>query len=100
MNRIYFKNGKHSEIRIGFLDFLKKNGARYYDPKEEFGVFVIPKQYGDNRLAISFNKKCHLEIGKIDLECDNFETDVGALYPEEMEWLFNIWEKLKKYKED
>ena len=100
--REYFKTTSIPKEIKEFRNFCKKNGADFIEGEGDKinGVWIIPKQYGEFRLAIIFNKGDGLmRTRKIIESCQNFEKCSGGFYKEELIWMRKIFEKLEKYKE-
>ena len=98
--REYFKTKTIPQEVKEFRDFCKKNGADFVDgEKTLIGVWIIPKRYGQLRLAISLNQSDGLtNIGTIDEGCQNFQNNTGqGFFKEELAWSRKIFEKLEKW---
>ena len=98
--REYFKTKTFPPELKEFRDFCKKNGADFIEGNNSLtGVWIIPKKYGQLRLAISLNQSDGLtNIGNIDESCQNFQSNNGQrLFKEELVWSRKIFENLEKW---
>ena len=84
-------NFKDQEIKAGkFFKFCEKYGADFFETDGMYGVWVIPKQYGQNRMAIKLNDKGMMDFLSIDGENLRDVTSCRKIFPEEQEWLKDI----------
>ena len=76
------------------LPFCEKKGADYFE--NGYGIWIIPKKYGDTFAGIRLHEDKTVQIGIVDEDCMNFEEYSGWFYAEEMEWFGKIATILNK----
>lgn len=98
--REYFKTALISEEVKEFRNFCKQKGADFIEGEGSSlaGIWVIPKKYGAERLAVYFKKtNGFVTVGQLDESCQNFERGGSGLWKEELKWLRTIFEKIEKW---
>jgi hypothetical protein len=70
-----------------FIDLVKELGADYYE--NDKAVWVMPKKYGDYRMAFALRRKDNKMVtGYVYEDCLNFyEKSDHRLWPEEIIWV-------------
>ncbi len=94
MSRTYFKKTMN---KGNLFEFCKKNGANYIE--DGLGIWIVPKKYGDYRIAIALAEDGLISFGEINESCENFEgtRTCGDIYRGEQKWIIEVLTRLQKY---
>ena len=99
--KIEFKKRKIETSK--FCKFCEKNDADFFETESSgYGVWVIPKMYGNSLIGLRLNKNGHVDIVSVDKSCMNLSSISSnqSLFIEEQEWLIQTLAIFKKYKGD